>query len=67
MICIGKFTKGHNSVQSVNGATVLVLCTLSDYFFYISAKFCARISNDFRVTDPDSRIDARVVAICNGT
>ena len=39
MICIGKFTKRHNSVQRVNGATVLVLCTLSDYFFIFQPSF----------------------------
>ena len=31
MICIGIFTKEHNSVKSVGGVTVLVLYTLSDY------------------------------------
>ena len=30
MICILKFTKGHNSVKSVGVVRILVLCTLSD-------------------------------------
>ena len=30
---------------------------------YICTKFCESISKDFRVTDPKSRVAARVVAI----
>ena len=30
MVCILKFSKGHNSVNSVGGVMVLVLFTLSD-------------------------------------
>ena len=35
MICILKFTKGHNSIKSVSGVKVLVLCTSSDYALYL--------------------------------
>ena len=31
-----KFTKGHNSVNSVVGVKILVLCTLSDNALYLS-------------------------------
>ena len=34
--CIGKFTKGNNSVKDVGGVIVLVLCTLSDNALYLS-------------------------------
>ena len=40
MICIGKFTKGRNSVKSEGGVTVLVLCTLSNYTLYLSQVLC---------------------------
>ena len=30
-----KFTKGHNSVKSIDGVKVLVLCTSSDNAFYL--------------------------------
>ena len=36
MIWMMKFTKGHNSVYSVGGVTVLVLCTSSDNALYLS-------------------------------
>ena len=36
MICIRKFIKGHNSVKSVGGVAVLILCTLSDNALYLS-------------------------------
>ena len=39
MLCILKFTKGNNSVKSVVGATVLVLCTVSDDALYVYHKF----------------------------
>ena len=32
MIFIGKISKGHNSVKTVGGVTVFILCTLSDTF-----------------------------------
>ena len=34
-ICTLKFTKGHNSVKSLCGVTVLVLCTTSDAALYL--------------------------------
>ena len=34
-----KFTKGHNSVKSVGGVKVLVLCTLSDNALYLYQVF----------------------------
>ena len=33
---------------------------------YICTKFCESISKDFRVTDPKSRVAARVIAIYEG-
>ena len=33
---------------------------------YICIKFCQRISKGFRVTDFDSRVDAKMVAIYKG-
>ena len=30
MIVIGKISKGHNSLKTVDGVTVLILCTSSD-------------------------------------
>ena len=33
---------------------------------YICTKICHSISNGFRVTDLDSRVDARVVTIVDG-
>ena len=35
MVCILKFSKGHNSVNSVGGVMVLVLATLSDSVLYL--------------------------------
>ena len=35
-IRIQKFTKGQNSVKSVGGVMVLVLCTMSDNALYLS-------------------------------
>ena len=44
----------------------LVLSTLSNHALYLS-KFCQSISQDFRVMDMNSRVDARVVTeICKG-
>ena len=59
MICILKFTKGHNSINSVVGATVLVLLHRL-IMLNICNKFCQSMSKDFRVTDLNSRVDARV-------
>ena len=42
-ICILKFSKGHNSVNSVGGVMVLDLFTSFDSV-YICTKFCQRIS-----------------------
>ena len=42
MICILKFTKGHNSIKSLGGVKVLVLCTSSDnalYLYQLSPKY----------------------------
>ena len=68
VICILKFTKGHNSIKSVSGVEVLVLCTSAHrlIMLYICTKFCQSISKGFRVTDPDKRVDARVVANVDG-
>ena len=35
MVCIPKFSKGHNSVNSAGGVKVLILSTLSDSFLYL--------------------------------
>ena len=35
MVCILKFSKGHNSVNSVGGVMVLVLSTLSGSVLYL--------------------------------
>ena len=35
MVCIQKFSKGHNSVNSVGGIVVLVLYILSDCVLYL--------------------------------
>ena len=35
MICILKFTKGHNFLKSVGGGMVLALCTSSDDGLYL--------------------------------
>ena len=35
MVCILKFSKGHNSVNSIGGVMVLVLFTLSDGVLYL--------------------------------
>ena len=44
MVCILDFSKGHQSVNSVGGVMVLVLCTLSDSVLYFFTKFCQSIS-----------------------
>ena len=47
MICILKFTKGHNSIKSVGGVTVLVLFTSSDnalYLYQVLSKYLRRVS-----------------------
>ena len=45
-----QFTKGHNSVKTVNVVRVLNLCTSSDVF-YICTKFQKNISKAFRVSE----------------
>ena len=55
-----KFTMGHNSMKSIGGAKVLVLCTLSDYALYLY-QVLPKCLKGFRVTAPDNRGDARVV------
>ena len=35
MICILNFTKGHNSVKSVGGVQVFLLCTSLDNALYL--------------------------------
>ena len=35
MVCILKFSKGHNSVNSVDGIMALILSTLSDDVLYL--------------------------------
>ena len=35
MVCTLKFSKGHNSVNSVDGVMILVLSTLSDNVLYL--------------------------------
>ena len=64
-VCILKFTKGHNSVNSVGGVMALVLSTLSNgvlYLYQVLSKYLM----SFRVTDLKSRVDARVVANVDG-
>ena len=42
MLGWSQFTKGHNSVQAVNGVMVLYLCTSSDdalYLYQVSRKY----------------------------
>ena len=65
MFCILKFTKGHNSIKTVDRVMVLALCNLSDYALYLS-QFCQSISMGFRNTVLDSRVDAWVVPNVDG-
>ena len=61
MIFILKLTKGHNSVKLF----VELWLLLSAYcliMLYICTKICENISNGFKVTDLNSRVEARVVA-----
>ena len=60
-----KFTKGHYSVISV-GEVRYLFCAHCLIILYICTKFCQSISKGFRVTGPDSRIDARVVTNVDG-
>ena len=42
MVCILKFSKGHNSVNSVGGFMVLILSSLPDsvlYFYQVLSKY----------------------------
>ena len=44
MVCILKFSKGHNSVNNVGGVMVLVLSTSSDgvlYLYQVLSKYLA--------------------------
>ena len=53
-----EFAKGHNSVKNLDGVMVLFLSTMSDDTLqYLIG---------FRVTDLNSRVDARVVANVDG-
>ena len=64
-VCIRTFSKGHYSVNSVGGVMVLALSTLSDsvlYLYHVLSYYLV----GFRVTDLNSRVDARVVAIYKG-
>ena len=45
-----QFTKGHNSIKTVNVVSVLNLCTSSD-MLYICTKFQENISKAFRVIE----------------
>ena len=60
-----KCSKGHNYVNSVVKLWVL-FCPYCLIVFYICTKFCQSISLGFRVTDLNSRVDARVVANVDG-
>ena len=65
MVCILKFSKRLNSVNSVGGVMVLILSTLSDsvlYLYQVLSKYLI----GFRVMNLNSRVDARVVAIYKG-
>ena len=49
-IYILKFTKGHNSVITVGGVMLIVLCTFSDDALYLY-QFSRKYLNDFRVIE----------------
>ena len=65
MVCMLKFTKGHNSVKTIDGIPVLVLshCLI---MFYTCIKFQENIAKGFRETDLNSRVNAKVVANVDG-
>ena len=44
MICILKFTKGHNFVKTVDKDMILALCTSSDNAFKISVQSFVKVS-----------------------
>ena len=44
-----QFTKGHNSIKTVNGFMVLYLCTSSDDALYLYPMFQENISKGFRL------------------
>ena len=46
-----QFTKGQNSVKTVNVVTVLNLCTSSDDVLFFCTKFQENISKGFRVIE----------------
>ena len=49
-ISIWKITKGNNSANNADGATVVNLCT-SSVMLYTSTKFCEIISNGIKVIE----------------
>ena len=52
MVCILKFSKGHNSVNSIGGVMGLILST-SSVVFYICTKFCqSRFPHRFQSYGP---------------
>ena len=61
MVCKLKFSKGHNSVNSVGGVMVLVLSKLSDSVLYLYHGL-----SKYLIAFQSYRIDARVVAIYKG-
>ena len=65
MICILIFIIGHNSVKSVSEVMVFVLCNCM-IMLYTCTEFSQGFSKVFKVTDPNSKVDARVVAIVDG-
>ena len=60
-----KFSKGHNSVNSVGGVEALVLSTLSGGVLYLYQVF-VEVSHRVSELDLNSRVDARVVANVDG-
>ena len=59
MICILKFTKGHNSVKLTVKLWYL-FCAHGLIMLYICTKFCQSISEGFRVTDPGPVVQSMV-------
>ena len=55
VVCIPKFSKGHNSVNSVGGVMVLVLSTSSDSVLYLY-QVLSKYLMGFRVTDLNTRV-----------
>ena len=65
MVCILKFSKGLNYVNSVGGDMVLVLFTSSDSVLYLY-QVLSKYLTGFRVRDLNIRVDARVVTNVDG-